>query len=127
MSEVSERVIVEAMVGGRTRGAIALGLSISEGELRHVLERPAILIAIAEAQADVQRQLLGRLRITAARAVDVLDELLITGSDAHRLQAARLVLDQWVLQRGIYEETLLDLAEAAGGDTLPVVEEGDRD
>lgn len=125
MNEAEDSFLIAGMVTGMSRSEMAASLDITASELRNALARPEILLAIAEAEADGQRELLGRLRVLSRRAVQALSEVLIMGDDVDRVQAAGLVLNQAVRQRPIYEEALLDLAEAASGDFLPVV--GDLD
>lgn len=110
--------IVAGMVHGLQRKDIARSVGVSERTLRRRLSEPAMVEAIAAAQAEVQRELNGRLNGLAHRALTEIEQLLGHGPNTVKVQVAKLILEQRVVQRQVYEDALLDLAEASHGESL---------
>lgn len=126
MADEVDALIVTGMVAGMRRADLAVALSISERTLRRKLAKPEMIEAIAEARAETQREILGRVNTLTNTALDALEAILTGGTQPCRLQAARIVLDQRIVQRAIYDEAIIQLGEAGIGQVLPAVS-GDLD
>jgi AcrR family transcriptional regulator len=105
--------IVGGMVAGKRLADIAAAAGISPRTLRRRLKEPAVMAAIAEAQADAHRQVAARLTGLADTALTRIGLLLEADDSATQLRAARLVLERLTVHRSVLEESRLIALEAA--------------
>ncbi len=89
-------LIVQGVVEGLSRAETADRAGVSERTLRRRLQDPDVLKSLADVRAELHGEVLGRLQQLAFKAVEQIDEVLESGTDASRIAASKLVLDQLI-------------------------------
>lgn len=91
--------LIAGLAAGEPLGEIAEAMGVSVSTVYRRRRDPVIGQAVAEARADLNRQLLGRLAESQSRAHQVLSELLDHEDPAMRLRAANAATQRHVRLR----------------------------
>ena len=117
-------LIVQGVVEGLSRAETADRAGVSERTLRRRLQDPDVLKSLADVRAELHGEVLGRLQQLAFKAVEQIDEVLESGTDASRIAVSKLVLDQLIAQKRASEDARLAVLEIAHAEV--VAQAGER-
>ena len=103
--------IVAGMVAGKALTEIAVEAGVSTRTLRRRLREPDMIARVAEAQTEVQRELLGRLGTLGGQALDTLTNQMKSEDPAIQLRAAKVTLERLIAHQNAFESQRIQALE----------------